>query len=76
MNPQSEPAPHFVHSDSERLVIRHPALRNALAFGPLCAIEWIGLDRFVLRNSWTPHHFGSFIGRITRHRTPVPAVAL
>jgi thiosulfate dehydrogenase [quinone] large subunit len=32
---------------------------------------WIGLDRFILRNTWTPH----LIGRITRHRPPVPAVA-
>lgn len=36
---------------------------------------WIGLDRFVLRNKWIPLHFGSVIGRIPCHRTPVSAVA-
>jgi thiosulfate dehydrogenase [quinone] large subunit len=31
---------------------------------------WIGLDRFVLQNAWTPHHFGSVFGRVLHRRAP------
>jgi thiosulfate dehydrogenase [quinone] large subunit len=36
---------------------------------------WIGLDRFVLQNAWTPHRFGSVFGRLVHRRRPavVPA---
>ena len=34
---------------------------------------WIGLDRFVLQNAWTPHRFGSVVGRIFHRRIPVAA---
>jgi thiosulfate dehydrogenase [quinone] large subunit len=31
---------------------------------------WIGLDRFVLQNSWTPHRRGSVFGRVLHGRAP------
>jgi len=34
---------------------------------------WIGLDRLVLRNSWTAHRPGSLVGRITRREPPARA---
>jgi len=36
---------------------------------------WIGLDRFVLRNTWTPHRAGALIGRITHRRIVVAPAA-
>jgi thiosulfate dehydrogenase [quinone] large subunit len=36
---------------------------------------WIGLDRFILGNRWTQHHFGRVTGRSSTHRSPAPAVA-
>lgn len=31
---------------------------------------WIGLDRFVLQNAWTPHHPASVFGRLLHRRVP------
>jgi thiosulfate dehydrogenase [quinone] large subunit len=31
---------------------------------------WIGLDRFVLQNAWTPHRLGSVFGRVLHRRIP------
>jgi thiosulfate dehydrogenase (quinone) large subunit len=31
---------------------------------------WIGVDRFVLQNAWTPHHLGSVFGRLLHRRAP------
>jgi thiosulfate dehydrogenase [quinone] large subunit len=31
---------------------------------------WIGLDRFVLQNTWTPHRLGSLFGRVLHRRAP------
>jgi thiosulfate dehydrogenase [quinone] large subunit len=35
---------------------------------------WIGLDRFVLRDAWTPHHFGNAVGRFTHRPVSVAHV--
>jgi len=36
---------------------------------------WIGLDRLVLQNAWTPHRFDGLFGRVAHRRTGVvPAV--
>jgi thiosulfate dehydrogenase [quinone] large subunit len=34
-----------------------------------CNAGWIGLDRLVLRNSWTPHRLGSVFGRLLNRPT-------
>jgi len=34
---------------------------------------WIGLDRFVLQNTWTPHRLGSVFGRLLHRRASVAA---
>lgn len=31
---------------------------------------WIGVDRFVLQNAWTPHRRGSVFGRVLHRRIP------
>ena len=36
---------------------------------------WVGLDRLVLKNSWTPHRIGGAIGRHTRRRPVVAPTA-
>jgi thiosulfate dehydrogenase (quinone) large subunit len=37
---------------------------------------WIGVDRFVLQNAWTPHQFGSVFGRVLHRRVPDAAPLL
>jgi thiosulfate dehydrogenase (quinone) large subunit len=36
---------------------------------------WIGLDRFVLQNAWTPHRLDSVFGRVLHRRAPAAAPA-
>lgn len=36
---------------------------------------WVGLDRLVLQNAWTPHRLGSLVGRMTHRRVPAPVAS-